>query len=54
MKNLAPSHPGVTSPLAAADETLVELCIVTGNVQQPLTPTEGLQLMNSLIHNRAI
>jgi hypothetical protein len=54
MKNLSPSHPGVTSALPAAEETLVELCIAMGNMWQPLTPTEGLQIMNSLIHNREI
>ncbi len=51
-RRLDPSHPGVSSPLAAAKEVLVQICIMMGNVRQPLTPTEGVQLMNSLIKDR--
>jgi phage terminase small subunit len=53
-RRIDPPHPGVTSPLAAAEETLVQLCIMMGNVRQPLTPTEGLQVMNSLIKGQGL
>jgi hypothetical protein len=49
VKRLNPSHPGVESPLLPAEESLVQICIAMGNARQPLTPTEGLHLMNSLI-----
>jgi hypothetical protein len=53
-KRLDPTHPGVESPLLSAEESLVQICIAMGNVRQPLTPTEGLQLMNSLIKGREV
>jgi hypothetical protein len=53
-RRLDPSHPGVFSPIAAAEEALVQICIMMGNVRQPLTPTEGLLVMNSLIKNQEL
>jgi hypothetical protein len=49
-----PPHPGVSSPIKEAEEALVELCIAMGNIPQPLTATEGLQLMNSLIKDQPV
>jgi hypothetical protein len=53
-KRLEPPHPGVASPLQDAEESLVQLCIAMGNARQPLTPFEGLQLMNSLIKDQEL
>ena len=41
-RRLDPPHPGVSSPIKSVKEALV----------QPLTPSEGLQLRNSLIRNQ--
>jgi hypothetical protein len=38
-KRLDTSHPGVASPLEAAKELLVQLCVAMGNVRQPLLAT---------------
>jgi hypothetical protein len=54
VKRLEPNHPGVESPLLSAEETLVQICIAMGNCRQPLTASEGLQLMNSLIKDREL
>jgi hypothetical protein len=53
-RRLDPPHPGVSSPLEAAEEALVQICIMMGNVRQPLTPTEGLLVMNGLIKNQEL
>jgi hypothetical protein len=54
MKRKNPEPAYLKSSLAAAEETLVELCIQMGNARQPLKPSEGLQLMNSLIQDRQL
>jgi hypothetical protein len=43
-----------TSPIQAAEESLIQLCLTMGKVRQPLTPTEGIHLMNSLIKDRQL
>ena len=47
--SLAPPTRGPPSPLAAAEDALVVLAAAMARVRQPITPTEGLALMNSLI-----
>jgi hypothetical protein len=51
-KKLHPPHPGTSSPLEGAEEAVVQILIQMGNIRQPLTATEGLQLMNGLIKNQ--
>jgi hypothetical protein len=41
-RQLDPPHPGILSPIASAEETLVQMLIAMGNMRQPLTPTKGL------------
>jgi hypothetical protein len=49
------AEPSITmSPIHAAEESLIQLCLMMGKVRQPLTPTEGIQLMNSLIKDREL
>jgi hypothetical protein len=43
-----------TSPIQAAKESLIQICLTMGKVRQPLTPTEGILLMNSLIKDRQL
>ena len=51
-KRKNPATAVTASPIEGAEESLVQICITMGNVRQPLTPTEGIQLMNSLIKDR--
>ena len=51
---LTPAHPGTPSPLAAAEEALVQICIQMGNIRQPLTVSEGLKLINDFIDSTEI
>ncbi len=52
--NLNPSHPGVVSPLEEAEKALVVICIQMGKIRQPLSCTEGIQLMKDLIKDTSI
>ena len=51
---LTPAHPGTPSPLAAAEEALVQICIQMVNIRQPLTVSESLKLINDLIDSTEI
>jgi hypothetical protein len=48
------SHRGTPSPMATLEKTVVEIAIQMGRIRQPLTPTEALCLVNSLIHNKPL
>ena len=52
--NLDPSHPGTKSPFEEAEAALVVICVQMGKIRQPLTCTEGMQLMNDLIKGTPI
>ena len=47
--NHNPKHPGIKSPLAAAEAVLVTISIQMSIIRQPLNVTEGIQCMNDLI-----
>ena len=44
-----PDTQGVSSPIANAEEALVEICIQMGKIRQPLNVLEGVALMNDMI-----
>ena len=44
-----PDRRGGASPLAEAEEALVQICIQMGKIRQPLNVNEGVKLMNDLI-----
>ena len=43
VKRKNPTPARLSSPIQAAEESLIQLCIMMGNVHQPLTPTEGIR-----------
>jgi hypothetical protein len=51
---ISTSHPGVKSPLQAAEQALVEICIQMGKIRQPLNVTEAIALMNNLVDRTSI
>ena len=48
-KNYDPQSCGNESPVAEAEETLLQMCISMGKIRQPLIVSECIMLMNSLI-----
>jgi hypothetical protein len=50
-RSLKPAHPGTPSPMAALEQTVVDILRQRGRAGQPLTPTEALRVINSLIDN---
>jgi hypothetical protein len=54
-RSLQPAHNGTPSPMAALEQTFVDAVIQMGRIRQrPLTPTEALCLINSLIDNKPL
>jgi hypothetical protein len=47
-------HIGQTSPMLDVEPYLVDLIIQLGEMRQPITTSQGLQLVNSLINGRSI